>query len=219
MSWTKAVIDANSIIFSDGIVAFVMKQVPNSSFMIAETPVTQILWMAIEGNNPSEGSFRPFFPIDNVSYPMVKSFIEHLNNATSENFRLPTALEWEMAAKCGNDNYPYMYAGTDDFESIDTSRSEVKKNEPNEMGLYCMTGNIMEWTETIIKIPVDRFVSAAASMGLMDKARVEYKEERILKGGSSVHGKYTSHIKDNNHYPADYRNGLCGFRLAMDNSS
>ena len=216
MSWTKAFIDANSVIYSDGIVALVMKHVPNSSLWIAETPVTQILWMAIEGDNPSDGSFRPFFPVDNVSYPMAKSFIEHLNNATGENFRLPTASEWEIAAKCGDDDYPYMYARTDDFESIDTSRSAVKKNEPNEIGLYCVTGNILEWTETVIKLPVDPLASVAASMGIKDRAEVEYKVERILKGGSSAHGKYTSRIKDNVHYPSKDHNGLSGFRLAMD---
>lgn len=216
MSWTKASLDENSVIYSDGIVAFVMKRIPNSSLLIAETPVTQILWMTIEGDNPSEGSFRPFFPVDNVSYPMAKSFIEHLNKAAAENFRLPKASEWEIAARCGNDDYPYMYAGTDDFESIDTSRCAVKKNKPNEIGLYCLTGNILEWTETVIKIPVDSHASIAASMLLRDKAEVKYKEERILKGGSSAHGKYTSKIKDNIHYPSNYRNGLSGLRLAMD---
>ena len=79
-----------------------------------------------------------------------------------------------------------------------------------------MTGNILEWTETVIKIPVDSHASIAASMLLRDKAEVKYKEERILKGGSSAHGKYTSKIKDNIHYPSNYRNGLSGLRLAMD---
>ncbi len=218
MSWTKAAIDSDSVIYSDGVVAFVMKKVPNMSFMIAETPVTQALWMAIEGSLPFEGKFFPSDPVHNVSYPMAQAFIKHLNEATGEAFRLPTAHEWEMAAMCGDKHYPYMYAGTDDFDSIDTSRGPVKAHEPNEIGLYCMTGNILEWTDTIIKIPVDTFVSTAASMGLMDKSKVEYYEERILKGGSSAQGKYTSGIKHNKHYPSSYRNGLTGFRLAIDRS-
>lgn len=216
MSWIKAIIDSDSVIYSDGIVAFIMKRVPNTDFMIAETPVTQALWRAIEGNNPSEGKDSPSLPVDNVSYPMAQSFIEHLNMVTGESFRLPTAFEWEMAAKCGDAQYPHEYAGTDDFESIDTSRHPVKESEPNEIGLYCLTGNVMEWTETVIKLPVDRRISAAVSMGLMDKSKIEYYEERILKGGSSAHGRYTSHIKDCNHYPSDNRNGLTGLRLAMD---
>ena len=216
MSWTKATIDSNSVIYSDGVVAFIMKKVPNMDFMIAETPVTQALWMAVEGSLPFEGQFQPFVPVDNVSYPMAQAFIRRLNEAAGAMFRLPSAYEWEMAAMCGDKNYPYKYAGTDDFVSIDISRGPVKAHEPNEIGLYCMTGNILEWTDTVIKIPVDTFVSAAASMGLMDKSKVEYYEERILKGGSSAQGEYTSGIKHNKHYPSNYRNGLTGLRLAMD---
>ena len=216
MSWTKAILNSNSVIYSDGNVDFVMKRVPNTDYLIAETPVTQALWMAIEGNNPCEGKFDFGYPVNNVNYPMVKTFIEHLNAATKESFRLPFAFEWEKAAMCGDENYPYKYVGTNDFESIDIRRQPVKNTSPNEIGLYCMTGNILEWTETIIRIPKDRFASAAASMGLRNKDTIEYYEERILKGGSSAQGRYTSEIKHNKHYPSEYRNGLTGFRLLLD---
>lgn len=216
MRWTKAIIDSDSVIYSDGIVAFIMKKVPNMEFMIGETPVTQALWMAIEGSNPSEGIVDPYRPVSNVNYPMAKAFLEHLNEATGESFRLPNVDEWEMAAMCGDKNYPFQYAGTDDFDSIDTRRQAVKDAKPNEIGLYCMTGNILEWTETVIRIPVDRTASLAASMGLKDRSEVEYKEERILKGGSSAQGQYTSHIRHNKHYPSSYRNGLTGLRLLID---
>ena len=59
MNWTKAAIDQDSVIFSDGIVAFIMKGVPNMDFMIGETPVTQALWVAIEGSLPCEGKLIP----------------------------------------------------------------------------------------------------------------------------------------------------------------
>lgn len=216
MNWTKAAIDQDSVIFSDGIVAFIMKGVPNMDFMIGETPVTQALWVAIEGSLPCEGKFNPSFPVDNVNYPKAQAFIKHLNEVTGGSFRLPTASEWEMAAMCGNKNYSFKFAGTDDFESIDISRGPVKAHEPNEIGLYCLTGNILEWTDTIIKLPTDPFTSASANMGLMDKSKVEYHEERILKGGSSAQGRYTSEIKHNKHYPSSYGNGLTGFRLVMD---
>ena len=219
MNWTKATIDSDSVIFSDGIVAFIMKKVPGMDFMIAETPVTQALWMAVEGSLPFEGRFHPFDPVDNVSYPMAQAFIRRLNEATGYTFRLPSAHEWEMAAMCGDKNYPYKYAGTNDFGSIDTSRRGVKDCEPNEIGLYCVTGNILEWTDTIIKLPVDDFTLVAASLGLMDKSKVEYYEERILKGGSSAQGEYTSGINHDKHYPSNYRNGLTGLRLAMDKTS
>ena len=75
MNWTKAAIDQDSVIFSDGIVAFIMKGVPNMDFMIGETPVTQALWTSIMGTNPSEGPTDPYLPVCNVSYPMVKEFI------------------------------------------------------------------------------------------------------------------------------------------------
>ena len=214
MSWTKAVIDSDSVIFSNGIVAFIMKGVPNCPFLIGETPVTQALWMAVEGNNPSEINTNPFFPVDNVSYPSAKAFIKHLNEATGESFRLPTAIEWEMAAKCGDDKYPFKYAGTDDFDSIDTGRCAVKEHEPNEIGLYCLTGNVLEWTETISTVTVNR-------CGIPNSLRFQCEgatetEERILKGGSSAHGRHTSGIMYGNHYPSYYSNGLTGLRLIID---
>ncbi len=82
MSWIKSIIDSDSVIYLDGVVAFIMKRIPNTNIMIAETPVTQALWMAIDGNNPCEGKTDFLFPVQNVSYPMAKSFIQHLNEVT-----------------------------------------------------------------------------------------------------------------------------------------
>ena len=216
MIWTKAAIDQDSVIFFFFFFAFIMKTVPNADFLIAETPVSQALWSAIMGSNPSEGIIDSSFPVCNVNYPMAMDFIGRLNEATGAGFRLPTADEWELAAKCGDKKYPYQYTGTDDFGALKTDRAPVKKYAPNEIGLYCLTGNVMEWTETAIMIPLDRGAVLAKKLGLPLKEEPQYRKERILKGGSSAHGEYTSHIYDKNHYLDDYRNSLTGLRLAMD---
>jgi len=122
-----------------------------SGFSIGETEVTQALWQAVMGSNPSyfKGEQRP---VERVSYNDCKTFISRLNSLTGENFRLPTEAEWEFAARGGNRSQGYKYSGSNSVGSVawydgnsgNTTHS-VKTKSPNELGLYDMTGNVWEW--------------------------------------------------------------------------
>ena len=219
MKWIKTKIDEESVIYSNGIVAFIMKSVPNADFLIGETPVTQILWQAIEKKNPSHFADKPFRPVDSVSFDEAKLFIAHLNEATGERFRLPTAQEWEFAAKCGQKNYPYKYPGTSSFEEVDGTDLRgtyvVKKFKPNEIGLYCMVGNVLEWTDSTIRVPADDVERIKLSRGAKPED-VKMVTDRILKGGSWINGKCTSAIADIVHYNGGEHYFHVGFRLVID---
>ena len=123
-----------------------------STFYMGETEVTQELWQAVMGSNPSyfSGTNRP---VEMVSWnTIVNQFIPALNALTGRNFRLPSEAEWEYAARGGNQSHGYKYAGSNTIGNVawywDNSNNQthaVATKQPNELGLYDMSGNVFEW--------------------------------------------------------------------------
>lgn len=126
-----------------------------NDYYIGETQVTQALWTAVMGNNPSkcEGDDKP---VNNVSWDDCQKFISTLNrslrNELAEKiFRLPTEAEWEFAARGGNKSERYRYAGSDDIDEVawylnnsDDDPHPVARLKPNELGIFDMSGNVCE---------------------------------------------------------------------------
>jgi formylglycine-generating enzyme required for sulfatase activity len=77
-----------------------VREVQLKAFQIGKYPVTQGLWKAVMGKNPSHftGDNRP---VEQVSWNDVQAFIKKLNELTGKNYRLPTEAEWEYAARGG----------------------------------------------------------------------------------------------------------------------
>ena len=125
-------------------------QVTLSDYMIGKTEVTQELWQAVMGSNPSYSSGNNL-PVESVSWDDCQEFIKKLNSLTGLNFRLPTEAEWEYAARGGNKSKGYKYSGSNDIGSVAwyTSNASgtkpVATKAPNELGLYDMSGNVYEW--------------------------------------------------------------------------
>ena len=138
-----------------------------SSYYIGETEVTQALWQAVMGSNPSE--FKGFnHPVESVNWEACQEFLSRLNRITGEHFRLPTEAEWEFAARGGNLSKGYKYSGSDnlddvawywtnsgnsrltgdwDFDKINNNHCQthtVASKRSNELGLYDMSGNVNE---------------------------------------------------------------------------
>ena len=136
-------------------------QVSVSSFSIGATEVTQELWIAVMGTNPSFYSKGdPVVgdnlqrPVEHFSWSDCRTFISKLNKLTGKKFRLPKEAEWEFAARGGNKSRNYVYSGSNDINSaawwIKNSNIRphpVATKSMNELGLFDMSGNVEEICE------------------------------------------------------------------------
>ena len=130
-------------------------QVTLSSYWIGQTEVTQALWQAVMGENPSYFPGDLERPVEMVSWTECQAFINTLNQITGRNFKFPTEAQWEFAARGGNLSHGYMYAGSNTLDDVawyyyydgctDLTTHAVATKEPNELGLYDMSGNVKEW--------------------------------------------------------------------------
>ena len=125
-----------------------------SDYYIGETEVTQELWEAVMGSNPSHFSGNPQRPVEMVSWNDCQTFITRLNELTGKNFCLPTEAEWEYAARGGNESQGYKYSGSNTIGNVAwydgnsaSATHNVKTKSPNELGIYDMSGNVFEWCE------------------------------------------------------------------------
>lgn len=121
-----------------------------NNYNIGKTEVTMALWKAVMGNTPQ--NYGPNKPVVNVSWNACQKFCQKLNEMTGQNFRLPTEAEWEFAARGGNNSNHYQYSGSNklgdvawyDSNSGGTTH-DVATKQPNELGIYDMSGNVYEW--------------------------------------------------------------------------
>jgi len=185
------------------------------SFYMAKYPVTQALWKAVMGNNPSyfQGDKRP---VEQVSWDDAQAFIQQLNERTGENYRLPTEAEWEYAARGGIYGQGFKYAGSNKLKEVGwydgNSHGETKPvglKFPNELGLYDMNGNVWEWCQDVWHENYEGAPSdGSAWMEGSDQAL------RVVRGGSWFIDTDYCRVAYRNWYYQDYRGGNFGFRLA-----
>ncbi len=157
-------------------------QVTLSNYYIGETEVTQALWKAVMGSNPSY--FKgDNLPVENVSYIDVKEFILKLNQKTGKTFRLPTEAEWEYAARGGKKSKGYKYSGSNNIDDVawyegnsNNKTHPVKTKRPNELGIYDMSGNVWEWCS-------DKY-GAYSSSSQTNPTGPSSGSNRVFRGGS-----------------------------------
>ena len=124
-----------------------------NNYYVGKYEVTQALWQAVMGSNPS--SFKGYdLPVEKVSWNDCQDFISKLNAMTGKRFRLPTEAEWEYAARGGKKSRGYQYSGSNTLGDVawysDNSGKKthaVGTKQPNELGIYDMTGNVWEWCQ------------------------------------------------------------------------
>jgi len=188
-------------------------QVTLSSYYIGETEVTQALWQAVMGNNPSW--FKGYnLPVESISYEDIQGFITKLNQKTGKTFRLPTEAEWEFAARGGNKSKGYKYSGSNNLNDVAWYRDNankkthpVKTKQANELGIYDMSGNIWEWCSD--------WYGDYSSSSQTNPSGANSGSNRVVRGGSWGINARRCRVSDRDYGNPSYSYYDLGFRLAL----
>ena len=174
-------------------------------YYIGETQVTQALWKAVMGSNPSRFKGENH-PVEGVSWDNCQEFIQQLNTMTGKKFRLPKEAEWEYAAQGGSRSHGYQYSGSNTIDEVawydenafnvgsnspNYGTHPVKAKKPNELGIYDMSGNVSEWCED--------------SSGSF----------RVIRGGGWSYAAACCRVAYRGNYTPSLRDNYLGFRLAL----
>ncbi len=197
-------------------------------YYIGETEVTQALWQAVMGNNPSRFKGNTNRPVENVSWNDCQKFIKKLNRLTGETFRLPTEAEWEYAARGGNKSKGYIHAGSNIVSDVawykvnaldvgssspDYGNHPVKGKQPNELGLYDMSGNVSEWCS-------DWYDSSYyGSSPENNPTGPTIGSSRLCRGGSWNNIARICRVSHRCYYDPDYKGSYYGLRLALESGN
>ena len=184
-----------------------------SSYYMGETEVTQDLWQAVMGSNPSH--FKgDSFPVEQVSWEDCQTFVDRLNSLTGQQFHLPTEAQWEYAARGGTKSRGYKYIGCNDIGSgawygfNNSSKTHpVKTKQPNELGLYDMPGNVSEWCSD--------WYGSYSSGPQTNPTGASSGSDRVIRGGSwrNIARICRSSIRDNG--TPSHRSSNLGLRLSL----
>lgn len=181
-------------------------------YYIGETEVTQALWEAVMGDNPSGFQGNSKLPVERVMWAECQDFVSKLTTLTGISFRLPTESEWEFAARGGIYTKFYKYSGSNNIDDVawygdcgDTTH-EVATKAPNELGIYDMSGNVFEWCQDYYG---DYNMMPAESPQGPDSG-----ETRVRRGGSWGGTTNGPRISYRNYELENIRYNYIGLRLA-----
>lgn len=188
-------------------------QVTLSSFSIGKFEVTQEEWEAVMGSNPSYFKGKKL-PVEKVSWNDCQEFIRKLNQLTGKHFRLPTEAEWEYAARGGNKSRGYKYAGGSDIGSVawydgnsGSKTHEVGQKQPNELGLYDMSGNVWEWCQD--------WYGKYSKTSQTNPTGSSSGSRRVFRGGGWDYVARRCRVAYRCYSSPDFRVDDLGFRLAQ----
>ena len=189
-----------------------------STYYIAETEVTQELYQAVMGTNPS-AHVGAKYPVEKVTWSNAKAFANKLSELTGCNFTLPTEAQWEFASIGGNKSNGYTYSGSNNVGDVAWYSSnsgnvthEVATKRPNELGIYDMSGNVMEWVADNYEQQYPR----TTLVQIDPTGPSAYNGEVVIRNGAySSPAYYLRNTRRVGMSPwwADY--GIVGFRVAM----
>ena len=192
-----------------------------SDYRIGQSEVTQALWKAVMGNNPSEFKNNKN-PVENVSWEDCQEFIRRLNNLTGKNFQLPTEAQWEYAARGGKNSSNYKYSGSNSIGQVAVCPAHPYRNYgttcsvmecgANQLRLYDMSGNVWEWCEDYY----DSYTSDAAVKSYpVDPKGPSNGWERVIRGGCYFNYSTDCRVAKREKSAPNSRYSILGFRLVL----
>lgn len=182
-------------------------------YYIGKYEVTQALWKAVMGDNPS--NFKgDRLPVENVSWEDCQIFIRKLNKMTKKHFALPTEAQWEFAARGGNYSKGYLYSGSDVPFNVAWYKDNamnmtqpVGTKRPNELGIYDMSGNVLEWCQD----QWDKY-SEESQINPLGPMHGDF---RVVRGGGWANEMKFCRSSYRGNWAPNKRHKLVGFRLKM----
>jgi formylglycine-generating enzyme required for sulfatase activity len=195
-------------------------QVTLKTFKIAKTETTVLQWRVYCDATGTKMPKSPIYglkdnnPIVNVNYEDVMEYCGWLSKKTGKLYRLPTEAEWEYAARGGNKSKGYKYSGGQKLDLVgwfgDNSSGQenlVGLKTPNELGIYDMSGNVMEWC-------LDWFGEYKASPETNPKG-ASTGDGRVLRGGSYNLPATNCRVAARTSNEPDFRFDFAGFRVVL----
>ena len=186
-------------------------EVTLSDYYMGKYEVRQSEWEAVMGNNPS-GFKGADLPVEQVSWEDCQEFIRRLNALTGLNFKLPTEAQWEYAARGGRLSKGYKYSGSNNIGEVGWYKSNfrnyrhpVGEKQPNELGLYDMSGNVWEWCED--------WYGDYSSDSQSDPIGAVSGSFRVYRGGSMISEARLCRVSYRLYNAPNRRNSILGFRL------
>ena len=189
-----------------------------SSYFMGETEVTQALWQAVMGSNPSDFKGNNL-PVEMVSWNDCQTFITKLNQLCASQlngrqFALPTEAQWEYAARGGRQSHGYKYSGSNTLGDVawysDNSGSTthaVGTKQANELGLYDMSGNVLEWCSD--------WYGSYSSSAQTNPTGPATGSLRVHRGGSWRYSACVCCVSSRNDYGPDSTDDFLGLRLSL----
>lgn len=185
----------------------------SSDYYIGKFEVTQELYQAVMGTNPSNWKAYDR-PVENVSWNDAMEFCAELSRMTGRRFTLPTEAEWEYAARGGKKSTNAKYSGSSSVANVawydgnsGSQTHPVGKLRPNELGIYDMSGNVYEWC-------LDWYgnYSSASQTDPMGPGSGLGRVNRSCSWGDSAKGCRVSYRRGT--FP-DGRGDILGFRVVL----
>ncbi len=213
-------------------------------YWLFDTPVTQALWQAVMGDNPSRFK-SPTRPVETVSWEACAEFIEKINGELPElRLRLPTEAQWEYACRAGTTAATYAgdldikglrdapllheiawYGGNSavDFEleeRYDSSDWKEKQYDHKKAGTHPVglkrpnPWGLYDMLGNVYEWCEDRWIDDFGDQPALDPAGPEQGTDRVIRGGSWISIARGVRAAYRDRYVPGFRHDLIGFRCA-----
>lgn len=195
-----------------------------SDYYIGETEVTQALWSAVMGTTVRQQRDKANvsylygegdnYPIYYVSWNECMEFVSRLSQITGRRFALPTEAQWEYAARGGNKSRAYTYSGSNNIDDVAWHKDNSSDNThpvgtkmANELGIYDMSGNVLEWCQD--------WYGTYSSSSQTDPAGASTGSNRVNRGGGCYGNARGCRSTYRHNYGPGNRFGNLGLRLVL----